>query len=631
MADTDSPPLWRRLLVDAAVREQSSLLVSQQQQRDDADQAFFDRQAGRVRVAGEAVDLDPSLFRDLGVFEALDPSEKTLTSALERFARLRGSRLFTRALLKSPVRDPTTLEARARALRSIDPATREAVDQSLEVMAERESDVLWLYRDQEDEVRNLYDVVLFRSWFLKRLNGSGAVLTAYNLKRIVLSPAIGILSPVLYFIVPYLLIRFKLGLKIPVKTYVWLLYKSFTAMDVSALTGGGGNGAAWIKYASMILSMVFYFQSLFNSVEIAKTLYSVSKIVATRMKRTQRFLHHAAKLVRTVGPAFCDCFFQLDPLPANALDFTDSPDEGFSLFSNFGKNFVERESFDRQGILALLERAYAIDCIAGVCKCKEVLGFAWPRYVEPNIQEDSTLSLRGMWHPAMPRAASVPNMVVLGENHRNMLITGPNAGGKSTVLKAIAANVLLAQSLGICASEQAALTPVACLRTQINVPDARGQRSLFEAEMHRCKSSLDAARAAAAQGQHALVVIDEMFSSTNPVEGIAGAFAVARKLGEVPRCTSIISTHYIYLTKLSKETKASFKNYRVSVSIDPYTKEMTYPYTLTPGVSRQHVALQLLKLKGFDDDILDQAETIKAKLTAHSSEVHVETSKNVSP
>ena len=219
-----------------------------------------------------------------------------------------------------------------------------------------------------------------------------------------------------------------------------------------------------------------------------------------------------------------------------------------------------------------------------------------------------------MWHPAMPRAASVPNVVELGEHHRNMLITGPNAGGKSTVLKAIAANVLLAQSLGICASEHAALTPVACLRTQINVPDARGQRSLFEAEMHRCKSSLDAAKAAAADGRHALVVIDEMFSSTNPVEGIAGAFAVARKLGEVPRCTSVISTHYIYLTKLSKETKASFKNYRVSVNIDPDTKEMTYPYTLTPGISRQHVALQLLKMKGFDDDILDQAEAIKSKL-----------------
>jgi len=149
----------------------------------------------------------------------------------------------------------------------------------------------------------------------------------------------------------------------------------------------------------------------------------------------------------------------------------------------------------------------------------------------------------------------------------------------------------------------------------------KGKRSLFEEEMFRVRSNLAAVRSLSAP---ALVIIDEIFSSTNPVEGIAGAFAVARHLALNRNCISV-STHYTYLCRLVRERDALtgarlFRNFQMPVAREE-GKKMAYPYKLVPGVCFQYVAIELLRDGGgFEPALIDDAMRIKDDLQSEGKE-----------
>ena len=115
------------------------------------------------------------------------------------------------------------------------------------------------------------------------------------------------------------------------------------------------------------------------------------------------------------------------------------------------------------------------------------------------------------------------------------------------------------------------------------------------------------------------IVMDEIFNSTNPQEGISGAYAIAEKLANFKNSVSIITTHFTYLTNL--ENNNSFKNYKIPIKRDG-DENIVYPYKLKSGVSNQYIALELLRNKGFDNDLVDNAENICKNLNLNSSNVN---------
>tara|TARA_B110000483_G_scaffold203400_1_gene245661 strand:+ start:221 stop:973 length:753 start_codon:yes stop_codon:yes gene_type:complete len=210
------------------------------------------------------------------------------------------------------------------------------------------------------------------------------------------------------------------------------------------------------------------------------------------------------------------------------------------------------------------------------------------------------LQIEGLRHPAMQSV--VPNDLFLED--RNCVITGPNAAGKSTLIKGVACNVILAQTLGFACATSYKCTPFAWISTQINIPDCKGVESLFQAEMHRCKTNIEHVRTLS-EGEHALIVFDEIFNSTNVVEGVSAAYAILDTLGEQNNCTTIITTHYPYLCKLP-----NFDRYKMNAQLDEQSHVVRFPYTLAKGVSNQYIALEMLR-ENFDPAIVDRAIDVK--------------------
>jgi len=184
-----------------------------------------------------------------------------------------------------------------------------------------------------------------------------------------------------------------------------------------------------------------------------------------------------------------------------------------------------------------------------------------------------------------------------------MVITGPNAGGKSTFIKSITINVLLSQTLGITAASEFRITPFSLINTYLNIPDVKGKESLFEAEMHRAREHL-LKLADLPKDQYSFLIMDEIFSSTNPEEGISGGYAICEMLGKYANSISIITTHFTKLTDLEKTS--NFSCYKIPINRDN-NGDIEYTYKLEPGVSDQFIALELLGKKGFDKDIVNRA------------------------
>jgi DNA mismatch repair ATPase MutS len=278
-------------------------------------------------------------------------------------------------------------------------------------------------------------------------------------------------------------------------------------------------------------------------------------------------------------------------------------------------------------IKSLVAKSYVVDALLGVIKYKQQTNASFVNLLE-STNDKPQIVFEDMGHPCLAITNSsmkgcVRNSVALGcgtcESHNggNAIITSPNSSGKSIMIKAIVINILMAQTMGVICSNQGRITPLSYISTQMNVPDSIGHESLFEAEMHRCKDTLDVLEELNGRPQTtprlSLIVMDEIFNSTNPLEAIAGAYAVCKKMASYQFNSIIFTTHYNYLTKLAKEKNCNFVNYRMETLVNGDNIQFTY--RLERGVNKHLLALELLRKTGFESCILDDAISIKNQLT----------------
>ncbi len=231
--------------------------------------------------------------------------------------------------------------------------------------------------------------------------------------------------------------------------------------------------------------------------------------------------------------------------------------------------------------------------------------YCFPEYVDDAAPV--TFHAEQLWNPVLSPAVVVPSDIYLGGSAlvRNYLLTGPNAGGKSTILKGCGIAALLAQTVGIVPAKSCKTSIFAVLETYLNITDDAAQgNSLFKKEVMRATDLLK--RAAAVGNKPVFFIFDEMFSGTAPHEGISAAAGVCRNIAEKSNIISCIATHYRYLTKLS-DVYPSIQNKCVRLAYDEQLKKYMRTYQLYNGVSDQHVALDMLKEEGVDFKIIEYA------------------------
>lgn len=204
--------------------------------------------------------------------------------------------------------------------------------------------------------------------------------------------------------------------------------------------------------------------------------------------------------------------------------------------------------------------------------------------------------IKNFRHPTMPPDTSITNTISLD---KNISITGPNASGKTTVIKAVLINSLLSQQFGIGTYRTAKIRVATGFHSYLNVPDTADRDSLFQAEARRCKTILDTL--AKSTGYH-LCLFDELYSGTNPYEATGATIAYLSHVAKCyPDVRFLLTTH---LVDVCHRLKASNKNMMMNGSIEGDIYRPTYK--LSKGVSTVRSGYIVLKDLGYPADIVDR-------------------------
>lgn len=551
----------------------------------------------------ESVTIGKNVFPDIELFTSYDHDEsKCIFSKLDK-TKLVGSKSFLKELLKNPSCDLSLLNNKKTFLENFNFTN---IDKFLDKLKVLEDDMLWMYTNvrDSDDISSLCDIVYFSNMFLKILNTQGTLLTTLNLYRISISPVIGILTPIVYLIVPYMVLRFKFKLN----GFSFISYIKLIVNNFFTISGFGGSSSI-VKYFSGIISVFFFFQGLFNSLEVSKLSYKISKFLVNKINKIIDFIVTAEELYDHYWSSdISKCFF-IEKEYTCKYEYVSISTETFSLCTNFGENLKCFRYFNHNNYINLIRKVYILDCLTSIKK----LEYSYPDFMNVDSIKP-VLTISDMWHPSIEDPVS--NSIELTEQS-SMIITGPNAGGKSTLIKSILIILILSQSICVVPAKSIQLTPFKYINSQINIPDCKGKESLFEAEMYRSKENLDQLKVL--DGQKSIIFMDEIFNSTNPIEGIAGAYAILKKIATYKSNITIFTTHYLYLTKLSKAFPDIFINMKMNVVKTSDNERITYPYKLSKGISNQYIALELLKQNNFDSEIIKDALEIKSKLVALKS------------
>ncbi len=249
-----------------------------------------------------------------------------------------------------------------------------------------------------------------------------------------------------------------------------------------------------------------------------------------------------------------------------------------------------------------------LDVIASLAETARLFG-----YSRPVVTDEARIHIRDGRHPVLDQNVTeekfVPNDCLLdGVENRLLLITGPNMAGKSTFIRQVALIVLMAQIGSFVPAAAAEIGLVDRIFTRVGASDdlSRGQ-STFMVEMNETANILNNAT------ERSLVILDEIGRGTSTFDGLSIAWSVAEYLHDVLRSRTLFATHYHEMTELAVLCQG-VKNFNVAVR--EWNDQIIFLRKIQAGAADKSYGIQVARLAGLPDDVINRAKEILANLEA---------------
>lgn len=475
------------------------------------------------------------------------------------------------------------------------------------------NDIVSLWEEINSE-SGFCEKYLYVNWdFAKDLNNNSSFLQLMSIYNIA-SPIISLCLPILVLIIPFFVIKVK-GIELTVSQYIQILktliadhsiFKIFTQFHHVNTT----------QKIYLLVSSAFYLFSIYQNILVCIRFYSNMQKIHNYLTKFKKYLAYTLDII--------DYYSLKSKELTNYINFNETLDKNKKVLVRFYKelNKITPFSFSLNKMSQIGHIMYSFYQLYNNSDYNEAILYSFGfngyfcilqqtssnvnelKLVKAKFVNTNNLSkpiFKKMYYPKFINDDQT-NIIKNNCNlNKNMIITGPNASGKTTTLKTTLINLILSQQIGFGCFDYLKFSPYHNFHCYINIPDTSGRDSLFQAEARRCKEIINIIDSEDKLETH-FCIFDELYSGTNPEEAVVSAFAFMEYLVKHNNVTCLLTTHYIKLCKKLAKNK-SIQNYNMKTIKD--ANSFRYTYLLEKGISKIKGGLQVLKDMDYPKEILD--------------------------
>jgi hypothetical protein len=444
---------------------------------------------------------------------------------------------------------------------------------------------------------------------LKTLNRSSGFLQILSIANI-MSPLMSLMIPIVFLILPFILLKIR-GIPITLSMYIEILKEiaknHFIGKTIMTL-----GSVSFDKLVYLIMSFGLYLYQIYQNIIQCQRFHRNIYKINNDLMETRRYLD----VIITKMERFCS----LHKSKNSYYKFCMKTEEHYSKLKQLRDELQSIGSFD-SGILSKIDQfGYLLKCYYRIHSNKEYeeslkYSFGFEGFLD-NLtgvhkhlhsgkiatatfgKEEQTCKFIDQYYPAYLEQEHVKNDCKLD---KNIIITGPNASGKTTMLKTTTINIIFSQQTGCGFYSSCVLNPYTHIHSYLNIPDTSERDSLFQAESRRCKEIIDSICVNKKENNcRHYCIFDELYSGTNPEEAAKSAYAFLKYLNKYENVDFILTTHYSSICNKFKKSK-QIANYKMETLESP----LKYTYKMKKGISKIQGAIKILEDMDYPKEIID--------------------------
>lgn len=428
---------------------------------------------------------------------------------------------------------------------------------------------------------------------LEPLNHSILFLQALSLYNIS-SPVFSLCTPIFIFIVPFFILRFK-NINISSSQYKDLLINMLKNTNMYRLFYCNSSITIQQK-TSVFVSILFYifqiYQNIISCIQFYNNIHKISGFIESY----KNYSIHSINQINQLNA-------QLEKYNSYTLFINENNRQKQILQSIVNKMFLilpYTNTISRLSQIGYIMSLYYSffyndEYHKAFCYSKHLNDYIndlksfqsnyKSKKINTSTFKENKTYIKSSYYLANLNDKPIKNNIKI---NKNIIITGPNASGKTTLLKSILLNIIMTQQIGLGCYKRANIHLYNHFHSYLNIPDTSGRDSLFQAEARRCKDILQHIEDNI-KDRH-FCIFDELYSGTNPNDAVLCAEIYLKGLFQFKCVDFILTTHYI---QLCEQLDKYLNNFKMSV-IEKKDK-IEYLYKIEKGISYVHGGKQILK------------------------------------
>jgi hypothetical protein len=436
-------------------------------------------------------------------------------------------------------------------------------------------------------------------WFLQ-------FLSIYNL----LSPIISLIVPVIILIIPFFIIKMK-GLQISINEYIDVLKIVANQNAIGKLFVVNFNEINAHEKFYIFISAAFYLFSIYQNFMVCVRFNNNMKTIHNHFNEIKIYIEHTINSIEN--------YLNYSSNLSSHQQFNNELKEKLNTFYSIQNKIKSITDYNMFNFSKIKEIGYVFKCFYELHTDKIYddaimysLGFNGYmdclKALQNNILEgkinyavfidnSKKTIFKNSYYASLKNSNPVKNTIKL---KKNMIITGPNASGKTTILKSTLINILFTQQFGCGFYDSAKIKPFNYIHCYLNIPDTSGRDSLFQAEARRCKEILDII-SVNKKDTH-FCVFDELYSGTNPEEAEQSSISFMKYITKYKNVLCLLTTHFIKVSKKLEKTKMIINCKMIT---DKKDDKLIYKYILQEGITDIKGGMIVLKQLNYPKEIID--------------------------